>query len=108
MTNANVIGPFPFVVNKSFKGSSHPITIPSRFYPALKDNGITDSIRVKINFREELIIDGSIRAGLRAGGKYYQITMSKSKLSESIAVDIGAKLVIRVLKTSENWLVAIS
>lgn len=108
MSNLNTVAKFPFVVNKSFGAKNHPITIPSRFYQGLKDNGVTDLVSVKINFRDELTIDGKIRAGLRAGGRYYQITMLKSAASESIAVSIGSTLSIRVLKDQEHWLVEIS
>lgn len=108
MTNSKTIARFPFVVNKSFCSGSRPITIPSRFYPELKENGITDAVRVKISFQDKFMLEGNLRAGFRAGGKYYQLTIIKSVDSESINVAIGSTLGVRILKDADSWNVVIS
>lgn len=108
MSDAKMVVKFPFVVNKSFSGSGRPITIPARFYPALKDSGISDLVRVRIKFREDLVIDGAIRAGFRAGGKYYQLTMVKSAESEGIVVAMGSTLGVCLFRDADGWFVEIS
>ena len=108
MSDVILIAEFPFVTNKSFAGDSHPITIPARYHQGLKECGLIDSARAKINFRKVSTIEGSIRVGWRAGGRYYQIKMSKTRKIDAIAAKVGTTLAVRVLKTSEDWLVEIA
>lgn len=107
MSNTNAVARFPFIVNKSFGTGGRPITIPSRFYPELKENGIADSVQVKINYQDKFMLEGSLRSGFRAGGKYYQLTMIKSADSESISVGIGTTLIVSIFKVADNWSVEI-
>lgn len=110
MNDLTIIAEFVFVANKSFvSGDSKPITIPARHYQTLKQNGlIIESARANIAFRDDSIIDGAIRVGLRAGGKYYQITLPKSRIKTGIdQIQIGSRLFVRVLKTPQEWLIEI-
>lgn len=103
MRQLNAIADFGFITNKSFLGRAHPITIPSRFYQALKENGLVDCVPAVISFADSLPIEGSIRIGWRTGGKYYQITM---KVPENHAITHfkqGVTLHIRLFKQAENW-----
>ena len=111
MTDVIVIAEFAFEANKSFVGGgSKPITVPARYYQGFKQNGlIMESAHATIAFRDEPKFKGNIRVGLRAGGKYYQITMPKSQ--ENIGINdikIGARLFVRVLKTPQDWLIEIN
>jgi hypothetical protein len=111
MTDVIVIAKFAFEANKSFVGGgSKPITVPARYYQGFRQNGlIMESAYATIAFRDEPKIKGNIRIGLRAGGKYYQITISKSQ--ENIGINdikIGVILFVQVLKTPEEWLIKIN
>lgn len=108
MADRIVVAEFRFVANKSFAGGNHPITVPTRYHQGLKESGLTDSARAKISFRKEPVIEGNIRSGWRAGGRYYQITLSNSKMTEAMVVPIGTTLVVRVLKSLQDWLVEIA
>lgn len=109
MADLTVVAEFPFVANKSFvSGAQRPITIPARYYPGLKQCALTDSAPAMINFRKESMIEGAIRVGWRSGGKYYQITMSKSQKDVGIDdIKIGKKLIVRVIKRPQEWLIEI-
>ena len=111
MADVKVIAEFAFVANKSFVGSgSKPITVPARFYQGFKQNElIMESAHATIAFRDESMIDGNIRVGWRAGGKYYQITTPKSQTNVGINdIKIGTKLFVRVLRTPQDWLIEIN
>lgn len=111
MTDVIVVAEFAFVANKSFiGGGSKPITVPARYYQGLKQNGlIMESVHATIAFQDESMVQGSIRVGLRAGGKYYQIALPKSKADSRINdIKIGTRLFVRVLKTPQDWLIEIS
>jgi hypothetical protein len=111
MADVVVIAEFPFVANKSFVGSGNkPITIPARYYQDFRQNGlIMESAHATIAFRNESMIKGNIRVGLRAGGKYYQITSNKSQSNVGINdIMIGTRLFVRVLKTPQDWLIEIN
>ena len=110
MADFIIVAEFTFVVNKSFlSGSQHPITIPARFYPELKKYAFADVAQANISFRSESVTKGAIRVGWRAGGRYFQITMSKAQAAVGIAdLTIGTSLRIRVLKTPHDWLIEIN
>lgn len=108
MTDVIIVSEFNFVTNKSFASDNHPITIPARFHQHLKEQGLVDSVRAKINFRKEPPIAGSIRVGWRAGGRYFQITMSKSQETKAIVTESGVTLAVRIMKTPEDWLIQIT
>lgn len=110
MSDLIVIAEFAFVANKSFVGGANkPITVPARYYQGFKQHGlIMESALATIAFRDESRNKGSIRVGLRAGGKYYQITLSRAQ--EHIGINdikIGTRLFVRVLKTPQEWLIEI-
>lgn len=108
MTDSIVVAEFPFVVNKSFSGESHPITVPASCKQVFKEYGLIESVRAKICFRNGPVIAGSIRVGMRAGGRYFQITMSRSQESDEINLGIGTRLMVRLLKSQQGWLIEIN
>lgn len=110
MVDFIVVAEFPFVANKSFLGSDRrPITVPARFNQGLKQHALTNPARAMIAFRRDTVIEGAIRVGWRAGGRYYQITMSKSQESIGLGdIKIGTTLLVRVLKTPEDLLIEIN
>jgi hypothetical protein len=111
MNDLIIIAEFAFVANKSFVGGdSKPITVPARYYQGFRQHGlIMESTHANITFRDDSMVKGNIRVGLRAGGKYYQITSPKSQIKTGIhAVQIGTRLFVRVLKTPQDWLIEIN
>lgn len=94
---------FPFITNKSFLGRGNPITIPSRFYPALKENGLIDSVPAIISFAAEPPITGSIKIGWRAGGKYYQIKSNAPANHGINCLKQGVTLRVRLLIHAGDW-----
>jgi hypothetical protein len=110
MADVVVIAEFVFVANKSFVGiGNRPITVPARYYQGFKQNGlIMESVHATIAFRGESMFKGYIRVGIRAGGKYYQITLPKSQTNIVINdIKIGTRLFVRVLKTPQDWMIEI-
>lgn len=103
MNQLKAIAEFAFVINKSFLGRGNPITIPSRFYQALKENGLVDSTPAVINFADGVSIGGSIRIGWRAGGKYYQVRMNGPENLDISRLKLGVTLHVRLLKRAEDW-----
>jgi len=110
MSDLITVADFPFMANKSFVGiGGRPITIPARFYPEFKQFKVTESAHALVTFRKGPMIEGTIRVGWRAGGRYYQITISKSQQDVALnAINIGTKLVVRVLKNPQDWLIEIN
>lgn len=103
MSDAKTVAEFNFVVNKSFL-SYRMITVPSRFYQSLKENGVLERRPALIEFRGGARMSGSIHTGWRAGGQYYQI---KLPAAQAVIGDvrIGTTLRIRMLKSGEEWLI---
>lgn len=97
------IAEFTFVTNKSFLGRGNPITIPSRFYPALKENGLIDSVPATIFFADEAPVTGSIKIGWRAGGKYYQIKANTPENHGITCLKQGVTLRVRLLSQAGAW-----
>ena len=111
MADLIIIAEFAFLANKSFVGFHHkPITVPARYYQGFKQNGlIMESTHANIKFRDDSMINGAIRVGLRAGGKYYQITVLKSQIKTGINdIQIGTRLFVRVLKGPHDWIIEIN
>ena len=104
------IAEFPFVANKSFvSGRTKPITIPARLYGELRQNGLAEGTPAAITFRKGPRIVGAIRAGFRAGGRYYQITMRASQTSpEADSIKIGARLKVKIIKTLQDWIIEVN
>jgi len=110
MSEVIIVAEFAFVANKSFVGNGNkPITVPARYYQGFKQNGfITESVHATVTFRDESLIRGKIHVGLRPGGKYYQITLTKCQNNIGINdIKIGTRLFVRVLKTTQEWLIEI-
>lgn len=108
MSELKVVAEFPFLVNKSFQSKGRPITVPAIYKQKFKEHGLIDSIHAEILFRNGPVIEGSIRVGLRAGGRYYQITMAKTEASEDINVSMGTKLMVRIMKSEQKWMIEIN
>ena len=103
MANPVVIGEFRFVTNSSFV-NSHVITIPSRFYPAIKEYGVWDATPAVITFGGGAPMKGSFRSSVRAGGRYYQIKIGKLGMAEEVSqLRMYQVLTVRVSKTEGAW-----
>jgi hypothetical protein len=103
MSHLKAIAEFSFITNKSYLGRGHPITIPSRFYHALKESGLADSTPALVSFADGAPIVGSIHIGWRAGGKYYQVRMNAPENHDLTRLKQGVNLHIRLLKGAEDW-----
>ena len=110
MSDLITVADFPFMANKSFVGiGGRPITIPARFYPEFKQFKVMESAHALVTFRKGPMIEGAIRVGWRAGGKYYQVTVRASQTkAEMDSIKIGATLMVRIVKTMQDWLIEIN
>lgn len=103
MTDANIIGVFRFVVNRSFM-NWHVITIPSRFYQSLKECDVGETVAAIITFRGGAPMSGSIRSGWRAGGRYYQIKVRAVGTTRELShLRLDSFLTVRMSKNDEGW-----
>ena len=107
MSSPATVAEFSFTANKSFvTGGGYPITVPSRYYQLLKESGLLESRPAVVTFRDGPRMGGMIHTSWRAGGRYYQIRVTKSEATPEIAgVKLGTVLRVRVLRGSEDWLV---
>ena len=97
------IAEFTFITNKSFLGRGNPITIPSRFYPALKENGLFDSTPASINFADDIPVNGAVKIGWRAGGKYFQIRANTPENHGITSLKLSVTLRVRLLSHGGEW-----
>lgn len=97
------IAEFTFITNKSFFGPGNPITIPSRFYPLLKENGLRDSAMATIYFADHTPVPGTLKMGWRAGGKYFQIRAKTSNHSGANVFQQGSSLRVLLIKVGIDW-----
>lgn len=100
-----IVAEFIFLTNKSFLGRGNPITIPSRFYAILKENGISETTPAKIRFANGKQIMGFVRVGWRAGGKYYQIRLSTYENDFISNIKLGVKLSVLLINKEGDWFV---
>lgn len=110
MPDSITVAEFSFVVNKSFiGGGQRPITIPAHHYQSLRQLELKDTTPAGVKFGTHPIAEGAIRVGWRAGGRYYQVTVSKSDAHTALGgVKLGSKLLVRVIRSHERWLVEIA
>lgn len=106
MSQNEVVASFTFVTNKSFCTARHkPITIPSRICPTLKEHGLGDKVRVRVTYPDSPNLVGSIRAGWRAGGKYFQITATVPSDHGLARLRLETPLEVRLKKCDDDWMV---
>ncbi|MDP8567968.1 hypothetical protein [Methylophilus aquaticus] len=103
MSHQNTISEFEFVINKSFLGRGNLITIPSRFYQAIKENGLNVSTNVILKFMSDPALPASINIGWRSGGKYYQIRINSHNNLNIHKLQLGQILQVRICKFDDNW-----
>jgi hypothetical protein len=86
---------FPFTVRKSFLGSSHPITVPSRLYKGLENlKAGVDGVSISTDY---VPLRGIIYHGNAGWGPYFQIRKrGRNYILPDDAFTVGQRILVTI------------